>query len=210
MAKRILGTIYYYLQPLWLPHMKGKYKARPSELINHDVDSFVEGMEDIGLSKNVIKTVLSAVEQHAEKLTASGQCFNLGFIRSNINIAGVFDGLDDSFDPARHHSSISIQPGKKLMDAAQQLEVQKVDAPPPHSGMISAVQNLRPGTEPLSFAAGDPIELRGQDIKVEGDSPDVGLYLEAGDGSLSPCPIVVDNSPSRQAYLVPAVPAGTK
>jgi len=59
------------------------------------------------------------------------------------------------------------------------------------------------------LTAGGVAELRGYNLKIDGDNPSCGLWFVAADGQETKAATIIENKPSKIIAMIPALTAGS-
>ncbi|MDR1698811.1 MAG: DUF4469 domain-containing protein [Prevotellaceae bacterium] len=136
-----------------------------------------------------------------------GNQVTLPLFNTSFSISGVFERPADSFDPNRHKLNINLTKGTLLRDAEKQVKLEKTNTSAPLPNIQEAKDSVS-GTVNEKLTAGGVVELRGYNLKIEGEDPSCGLWFVAEGGAESKAKIFIENKPSRIIAMIPALDAG--
>jgi hypothetical protein len=126
------------------------------------------------------------------------------FFRYRYEYTGVFFGK--KYDPAKNSVYVSATQGMEIRKELTDTEVE-VLGEMPDVIQIYQVINLQTKVADGTLTRGRNAEIEGSYIKVTGDDPTVGVYLESVDGSVLyklDADLIVVNNPSKLLLLIPA------
>jgi hypothetical protein len=119
---------------------------------------------------------------------------------------GVFNGITDSYDPARHQVGVTASAGARLRDSVrQQAQVQKDETVKPRPAPVQYV-DLASGTVDTTLTKGNIGTLNGARLKFDTGSADEGIYLvPTGGAAATKITAIQRNKPAQLVFLTPAV-----
>ncbi|MBS2213940.1 DUF4469 domain-containing protein, partial [Carboxylicivirga mesophila] len=169
------------------------------------VEQIVETM--IGKGSTVTKAeALSVIEEFEYAVVDSiqkGNNVSTELFKIAPSIVGVFSNNQDAFDTARHSVKINLNAGRRLAQAAANIELKKVN--------ITAIQPvLQNFTDQMSkvvnesFTSGHVASIRGTTLKFNQDDETQGIFFIAGDGTETRVDNIIKNFPSELMFIVPA------
>jgi hypothetical protein len=126
-----------------------------------------------------------------------------------VSIKGIFDDTEDSFDPSRHRVMARIVPGPRLRRALRDhAEVIKLGSslrrPAPRHYV-----DVNSGTQDSTLTPGGAGRVIGKLLKFDPADARQGVFLTAGNGSVTRAELLIRNMPGELAFVVPALAAGT-
>ena len=125
----------------------------------------------------------------------------------NMSIKGVFNGLDDSFDPSRHSIRFNLSPGvelRKVMDSVKTQKVRGEKAGP----VIDQLVDAATGSVNDQLTSGGLSTLRGSYLKYDASDPAQGIFFVANDATEARVEVISLNKPGELHFLAPALAAG--
>jgi hypothetical protein len=169
------------------------------------VEQIVETM--IGKGSTVTKAeALSVIEEFEYAVVDSiqkGNNVSTELFKIAPSIVGVFTNNQDAFDPSRHSIKINVNAGKRLAQAAANIELKKVS--------INAIQPvLQNFTDQISkvvnesFHSGQVASIRGTSLKFNQDDETQGIFFIAENGTETRVDNIIKNFPSELMFIVPA------
>ena len=121
----------------------------------------------------------------------------------SLAMTGTFDSAQDQFDAARHQLRVRTAPGPRLRRAEQGLSVEQV-RPNSTLPVLDEVEDFTSDTRSQQLTPGGTARLSGARLKHDPADPQQGIFLVAGDGTVTRVARVLTNLPSEQLFLVPA------
>ncbi|GHT74274.1 hypothetical protein FACS189456_5540 [Bacteroidia bacterium] len=156
------------------------------------------------LTKADILAVLEVYREVIGDIVADGSAVNTPLMHIAPSIAGVFNGLGDSFDPARHTIRVNLNKGAALRLAAGRIKTKKVQVADPIPYIVE-VKDVLSGSVNDHLTAGGVVEMRGSRLKfVENDDTNGIFLLPATDGAEIRLSAVAENKPARLIAMLPA------
>jgi hypothetical protein len=159
------------------------------------------------LTKADILAVLEVYREVVADLVADGSAINTSLMHIAPRIVGVFNGLGDSFDPARHAVKVNLNQGAALRSAAGRIKTRKVQVADPIPYIVE-VKDMLSGSTNDHLTAGGVVQLRGSRLKfVENDLTN-GIFLLPAAGGAEIRLVMVENKPARLIAMLPVALAG--
>jgi hypothetical protein len=167
------------------------------------IDAIME--EGIELKRETVDNAVTRYNRMAARFAARGWNVDTGLVYLRAIITGVFFGK--KYDPAKNSVYVSATQGIEIRKELSDTEVE-VLGEMPDVMHIYQVTNLQTKAADGTLTRGRNAEVEGSYIKVTGDDPTVGVYLENVDGSVDPykldAGLIVVNNPSKLLLLIPA------
>ncbi len=182
------------------------YMARVQPVGAADLEAIIERMIQQGstVTRADIVSVLEDYHTAIENLLLEGQNVNTPLANFSVSIKGVFQGLTDSFDPARHRLNAVVTPGprlrKALRERGQVVKQEAVKAAPHPVDYIDLNSGERNGI----LTPGGMGEVLGHRLKFDPSDPAQGIFFIAEDGTETRVTVVGRNKPGDLMFLVPA------
>ncbi len=173
-----------------------------NETIN--AEAIVEQM--VGKGSTVTKAeALSVIEEFEYAVVDAvqkGNNVNTNLFKIHPSVCGVFINHEDGFDSKRHAIKINLNPGKRLSEAVQNIELKKVEITSPKP-VLQQFINLKSNVLNESFAPGQIASIKGSLLKFDLDDSQQGIFFVADDGTETKVQNVVKNKPSELLFFVP-------
>jgi hypothetical protein len=160
------------------------------------------------LTRTDVLAVLNALEEVVAEGSEQGYVFNLPLFNTSFSISGVFDSPLDSFDPSRHKLNINLTKGVRLREAEKRVKLEKTNIATPLP-QIQEVKDSVSGTVNECLTARGVVEVRGYNLKIEGDDPSCGLWFVNQDGTETKAEVIIENKPTRILAMIPDLSVGT-
>ena len=160
------------------------------------------------LTRTDIVAVLNNFEETVAGALLSGYTVNLPLFNTSFSISGVFESAMETFDGNRHKLNINLTKGVLLRDAEKNVKLEKTAARAPQPA-IQEVRDCVSGVVNERLTASGVVEVRGYNLRIEGDDPACGLWFVDANGVETKAAVTVENKPSRIMAMIPALPPGT-
>ena len=154
------------------------------------------------VTKTDVVAVLNNLEEVVVDALEDGCSIVLPLVNMSFSISGVFDGVMDSFDSNRHKGNINATKGILVRDVEKKLKFEKVNTIIPQP-QIQEVKNCVNGEVNLSVPSNGLFEVRGYNLKIDGDDPLCGLWFIDEHGNEYKADVFSDNKPGRIVVQVP-------
>ena len=199
----------YFLVENLLTDRPDDLSAQTISMTTLDKEAVITRMLNRGtlLTRTDIVAVLNGFEETVEEVILEGNSLTLPLFNTSFSISGVFESPLDSFDGNRHKLNINLTKGTLLRKVEKNVKFEKTNtsSPLPH---IQEVKDSITGSVNDIVKTKGVIELRGYNLKIEGDDPKCGLWFVAENGTETKATVFVENKPSRIIAMTPALPAG--
>ena len=199
----------YYNVENQLTERPGDCTALTLNLGSLDKSAFIDRMLKRGTSVTSTDAlaVMNAIEETAVDLILQGYTLNLPLMNTSFSISGVFDGPLDTFDGNRHKLNINLTKGVLLRDAEKNVKLEKTSVPAPMP-QIQEVRDSVSRSVNEKLTARGVIELRGYNLKIDGDESSCGLWFVAENGTETKAEVIIENKPSKIIAMIPDLAAG--
>ncbi|MBN1517269.1 DUF4469 domain-containing protein [Candidatus Sumerlaeota bacterium] len=184
------------------------YSAQVNAVASADLDAIVRRMIDQGSTTTEadIFAVLEDAIKACESLLIDGQRVNLGgLVELFPRIKGVFNGLSDGFDPARHRIDVGANPGARVRKTVRDsAAVQKIESIKPAPNPVEYV-DLGSGEANGTVTPGNIGTLNGHRLKFDPTQTDEGIFfVVVSHSSEVKVTNVQKNKPSQLVFLIPS------
>lgn len=173
--------------------------------INEDtlIDRAIEG----GFNGNAasMKATYQAVKQEALKAIVRGEIVSFGLGHAVLDVEGAFIGDAPYWNPDVNKLVSSIVPSKELREILKKTPV-KVIGLAPDQAVIASLTDVVSGKVNEKLTPGGMANIKGSRIKIEGDKPTVGLFLNNQDTQEDiqvPATAIGLNDPSKIMFVIP-------
>jgi hypothetical protein len=185
------------------------YSAQAHAVASLDKEAIIARILKKGtaLTKTDVLAVFNGIEEAIADALLEGNAINLPLFNTSFSISGVFEGPLDAFDGNRHKLNINLTKGVLLRDAEKNVKFEKTNIAAPQP-QIQEVKDSVSGTVNEKLTASGVVEVRGYNLRLDGDSSACGLWFVADSGSEVKASVIIENKPSRIIAMIPALPAG--
>ena len=203
-------TLKYGLVENLMTERPDDYMALTYSVAGLDRNAIIDRMLARGtaLTKTDILGVLNALEETVSEAVQQGYSINMPLINTSFSISGVFEGPMDNFDGNRHKLNVNITKGVLLREAEKRVKLEKTVASSVSQPQIQEVKDSVSGTVNLRLTSRGVVEVRGYNLKIDGDDPACGLWFEGSDGQQIKAEIIIENKPSKIIAIIPALVSG--
>ena len=165
--------------------------------------------EDTGLRPETILHVFELEKRVIKRLLMTGHAVNTGLYHASVAFRGLVK--NSTWDPDENQIAVNFNPGADLREAIRQTRV-NILGPKPAGISVTGMEDVATKAIDASATAGRAFTLSGQNIRINGDDPSVGLTLTDEDGTETKVTqdLWVINNPSKVTFIIPAgLTAGT-
>ena len=199
----------YSLVENYLTERPDDYSAQTHSVVTVDKEGLIARMLRRGtsLTRTDILAVMNGMEETVVEIHNEGGTVTHPLFNTSFSISGVFEGAMDSFDGNRHKLNINVTKGVLLREVEKRVRFEKTNSPAPLP-QIQEVKDSVSGTINDRLTSGGVAEVRGYNLKIEGDDPTCGLWFIAEGGQETQAVTVVENKPSRILAMIPSLASG--
>jgi len=180
------------------------YSAMTHSLTSLDKEAIITRMLNRGttLTRTDILAVLNNLEETVVDALLEGNNLTLPLFNTSFSISGVFDSPLDSFDGNRHKLNINLTKGLKIREIESKVKFEKTNVASPQP-QIQEVKDSVSGKVNEIITRRGVVEVRGYNLKIEGDNPSCGLWFISEKGDEKKAVVIIENKPSRILAMVP-------
>ena len=182
------------------------YSAMTHSLTSLGKEAIIIRMLNRGttLTRTDILAVLNNLEETVVSALLDGNNITLPLFNTSFSISGVFESPSDSFDGNRHKLNINLTKGLKLREIESKVKFEKTNATAPQP-QIQEVKDSVSGKVNEILTRRGVVEVRGYNLKIEGDNEACGLWFVTEDGKEFKAEVVIENKPSRILAMLPEI-----
>ena len=184
--------------------------AQVQDVRSYSQDEVIDLMMRRGttLTRADVAAVLQVYTEVVGELTADGSAVNTPLFNTSFSVSGVFNGMADSFDRARHSVSVNVNAGTALREAVKSVKTEKTEGA--NTGpYITEATDVVSGAVNSAMTAGGILRLTGSRLKFDASDSEQGVFLvPEGAGEAVRCSVVAENKPARVMVMIPADIAG--
>jgi len=181
------------------------YMARVQPVGTADMETIIERMIQQGstVTRADIVSVLEDYHTAIENLVLEGMNVNTPLANFGVSIKGIFQGVTDTFDPARHQLSAAVTAGARLRKTLRERgQVAKQETAKATPNLLEYV-DLNTGERNGPLTPGGMGEIIGHRLKFDPTDLQQGIFFIAEDGTETRVAIVGQNKPGDLMFLVP-------
>lgn len=185
------------------------YTAQVKITSSVDLDGIVQRILDQGstVTRPDILAVLEDAIKASESILLEGSRLNFGgLVDLYPRIRGVFNGLTDSYDPARHSVEVGATSGSRVRKTVrEQAQVHKQETIKPSPAPIEYL-DVNSGQINTTYTPNGIGQISGHRLKFDETQADEGIFFIAdGDSTVTKVSIVQKNKPGQLVFMVPAL-----
>ena len=182
------------------------YSAIAYSITSLDKEAIITRMLNRGttLTRTDILAVLNNLEETVAAALLEGNNVTLPLFNTSFSISGVFESPMDSFDGNRHKLNINLTKGLKLREIESKVKFEKTNAASPQP-QIQEVKDSVSGKVNEILTRKGVVEVRGYNLKVEGDNPNCGLWFVTEEGKEFKANVIIENKPSKIMAMLPEI-----
>lgn len=199
----------YFLIDNPLTERTDDYAAQPVAAKTYTRGEIIDLMLRKGtlVTKTDAVAVINNLEEVVTDIIRDGGTINLPLFNTSFSISGVFDGPMDAFDPSRHKLNVNLTKGTLLRNAEKEVRLQKTDVGTAMPAIIE-IKDVISGKTNEVLTPNGVIQLWGNNLKIDGDHADVGLWFVPETGDAVKAVVFVTNKPSSVIAMIPVLAAG--
>lgn len=156
--------------------------------------------------------VLAVIEEYEAGITkflAEGYRVNTSLMQISASISGIFNGIEDSFDPKRHRVNLNLHAGSRLKNTLEDISTEKVRARKRYPTLLK-MKDYASETDNDRLSPGGSGEIMGSLLKFDPEDSAQGIFFITADGTETKVTSVMLNTPSKLLFIVPRnLSAGT-
>ena len=199
----------YSLIENMLTERQDDYSAQTHSMASLDKEAIITRMLNRGtlLTRTDIVAVLNGLEETVVETLLEGNNLTLPLFNTSFSISGVFENPLDSFDGNRHKLNVNLTKGALLRKAEKEVKFEKTNTPIPQP-QIQEVKDSVTGSVNEKLMAKGVVEVRGYNLKIEGDDPTCGLWFIDDAGNEHKAVYIIENKPARIIAMIPNLDNG--
>ena len=152
-----------------------------------------------------MKAVCEALKQEAVKAVVRGEIVHYGLGHVVLDVEGSFIGDEPQWNPEKHKLVAAITTTKDLRETLKKTPVNIRGMASNHAAILT-VTDVATGKVNEVLTPGGMANIMGSRIKIDGDKPEVGLFLDNQNtqGRIQvPATAIGLNDPSKVMFVVP-------
>ena len=208
-----LHKLKVYLFPNQLTEDPNDLSARVSSERTLDVKNICRQAVTRGGASTSAETMEHNVNLFHKEMAyqlANGMAVNTGYYTAVAKVTGVFNKVNESFDPEKHQVSFQFNQGSILRKEIPYIEVEVMGLADT-ALFIDQVTDVKTGSVNDLLTPNRNLRIGGTKLKVVGEKPEVGVYF-VNQGTQVRTKVdesdFVTNNPSELIIVTPALPKG--
>jgi hypothetical protein len=188
------------------------YTAQVQTTASLNLDDLIQRVIQQGSTSTEadIVAVLEDIIKVCKAALLDGNRVNFGgLVELFPRVRGIFHGITDDFDPARHKVDVGANPGSRVRNHVRaRATVQKVETILPAPTPLEYL-DLGSGDVNHTLTPGTIGTINGSRLKFDDTRADEGIFFIDAGGTEHKVALVQKNKPSQLVFLVPdTIPAG--
>jgi hypothetical protein len=181
-----------------------------SDTKTKDLNDVIDFMiaEGTGLTRPQAFAYFEKLVQTIEYFVGHGHRVTTSLIRVKPSICGVFKDQDDAFDSSRHKINIRTSSGKRLMDLATKIKLEKVEAKQQNPVLRSFIDGVNKTMNYRAISDGYGT-INGKRLKFDETDSRLGVFFVPNAEPLNEIPMLgyLEIRPSKLHFRIPVLPA---
>jgi hypothetical protein len=207
-----MAAIEYVIHKSTLSTLTDAYTASVCAGQPVDMEEIIERIaeHDSTVSKPDVLCVLEDFFSAVERFLIEGRNVNTPLASFRVSIKGLFNGLNDAFDPTRHRIVPRVSPGPRLRKVVDsRAEALKQEEAGKRSPRPNEYVDVNTGAHDSTLTSGGMGQILGHRLSFDPADPQQGIFFVAADSSASRVQIVGRNRPSELMFTVPVLAPGS-
>ena len=175
----------------------GSYNARVLVNRTYTEDELIDEILETRniVSKPDLKGVFAAIQETLTRLVKNGNGLNLSWLKLGFSMKGTFATEGTVRDPDKNPLEINVNAGAALTEVLPEVRLERIVEPDFDPRIVRFIDGVSGKTNSLATPGGI-FKVVGDRLRTAGKrSQDVGLYLQAEDGTETKVEIIMDNDP---------------
>ena len=184
-GKQVMHRIRVKLYPNYLPGGEGTFLTRTDSEAVLDIEQVCAALRERGGYQgdydHLVYNTKRFFQETAYQL-CDGYTVNTGYFSIYPNLGGTLKTPHEKPTPENNPLSFRIRPNKPMREMGETIEVY-VDGEADDTAYIETFVDTEEHLVNTAYRPGNMFVIHGSKIKIDGDSPDIGLFLVPIDGS---------------------------
>jgi len=194
--------IKYFVKKISLKNVENKYSAQVKTNTSVNINQVIKTMISQGSTVGAadILSVIHEFHTAIVSLLQMGNSITTPLANYKPGINGLFDDPDDRFDRARHKLKVNITPGMMVINALDQVPVEKIEPANQEPGITSFHDNLSKTSETIT--PGGIGIIKGYRLSLDQNNTDEGIWFHNG-ASSARVENIATNRPGELVFMNP-------
>ena len=144
-------------------------------------------------------------------LINDGYSVNTGYFTAGMQIKGVFNSKNETFNPEKHQLLVQFTMGELMRKGLADISVEIMGVAETGAEIFQVI-DVKTGSIDSKITPSHTLRIKGSKIKIAGTNASVGVYLinkTAGKTIKIDASDIVTNNPSELLIVTPALTAGS-
>ena len=207
-----MAAIEYVIRKSTLITVPGAHVASVCPGQPADMEEILERIaeHDSTVSKPDILCVMEDFFSAVERLLLEGRNVNTPLASFRVGIQGLFEGLNDAFDPTRHRLVARVSPGPRLRKAvARRAEALKQEEADKRTPKPNEYVDVNTGAHDSALTSGGMGHVLGHRLNFDPTDARQGIFFLAADSGETRVEVVGRNKPGELLFTVPVLAPGS-
>jgi len=206
-VKQVMHRIRVKLYPNYLPGGEGTFITRTDSEAVLDIEQVCAALRERGGYQGDYEHLVYNTKRFFQETAyqlCDGYTVNTGFFSIYPNLGGVLKTPHEKPTPENNPLSFRIRPHKPMRDMGETIEVY-VDGEADDNAYIETFYDTESKTINTGYRPGNMFIITGSKIKIEGDNPDLGLFIAPeGSSELVKVERISENTASKITGIMPS------
>lgn len=177
--------------------------------INYSLKDLAQLVVKSGITTIPEEQLIDSFRLIAEKgveMALQGNNVNFDYFTLRFGVKGIFNWANEPFTPSKHKITASMSVSADVRKAMEETLVENM-GPSQHYAQIETIINTISGEVNRTLTAGEVLDIKGANLSVMGEDPNVGLYLQEENATANTrikVSTILTNEPKHLMFMVPA------
>lgn len=199
--------VQYYLVPINLTDDVNDYRAVTVSVGSVSEDDLISrvAVRNTGVPVQSIRSVVQTLREIKKELLRDGFTITTDDTNYKVDIAGVFNGKDDVFDPERHLMRVNPRVGKGFTGIFQNVYPVKLNEVIDHSKPNPTdFEDMKSETVNATLSPGGIGQIRGMRLSFDASDGDQGIFMvSVATKDETKVTTVAHNKPGKLIFAIP-------
>ncbi|MDR8393622.1 DUF4469 domain-containing protein [Aliifodinibius sp. S!AR15-10] len=205
-------SLQFYLTENKITENPDDYMAVSINPESYDIDEVYEHMTREGstITKAEALAGFEEVMQGIINLVKRGYAVNTPLVNISPGIRGVFESEEDNFDTKRHEIKVNVNPGVRLQEVVEEIDVEKVASRKRRPTLAHYYDSSSDKKDETITPAGGA-RITGSLLKFDHEDPNQGIFFinMEDDTETRVKSQILRNMPAELIFLNPTLASGT-
>lgn len=199
--------VQFYLLPISITDDENDYRAVTVSVGTISEDDLINriAVRNTGVPVQSIRSVMQASREVKQELLKDGFTVVTDDINYKVDIAGVFNGKDDVFDPSRHQLRVNPRMGKGFTGILRDVAPIKLNEVVDHSKPNPTdFVDMKSATINATLSPGGIGRLKGMRLSIDQSDSEQGIYfVNTSTRTETKVTTIAHNKPAQLIFGIP-------